>query len=378
MVISIIGGGITGLTTALALQKLGYSPKVFEKATELNEVGAGIWIQPNAIKVLDWLGIGDSIRAAGMPLDNATITNQTLTPIRRTKDSFLQEQKGYKITSLHRARLQKNLFEALPEGTVQFGQAYQRHEQQGDKLIVHFEDQSIETDYLLGADGIHSNVRQQLFEGTSLRYSGQTCWRGIAKMELPKAYQNIGVEAWGKGIRFGFASISPTEVYWFAVALAPQGEQDEPTQRRDLLLKKYHNFAPLIKEIINKTPTNKIIRNDISDLNRLANWSKGRVCLLGDAGHATTPNMGQGAGQGIEDAYYFSNILSQEKDFAQTCQRFETERRKKVDMIVNNSWTMGKMAHHTLGQFMMKMVMKLMPESMLHKQMNEMYQIQSF
>ena len=378
MEITIIGGGITGLATASALRKLGMACTVYERAAELNEVGAGIWMQPNALKALDWLGLGDQIRQKGMLLNSVDITDHQLIPFRQTEaqDAFAD----HKIVSIHRARLQKILFDALPEGMVRLGQDYVSHDEREGRVGIRFREMSeeVETDLLLGADGIHSKVRRQLFPSSQTRYSGQTCWRGIADFELAEAWLGKGREAWGKGLRFGFANVSPNEVYWFAVSKAPENGRDTEGQRQKMLLDKFWAFHKVVKDIIAHTPEDKILRNDISDLRRLDAWYSGRSCLIGDAAHATTPNMGQGAGQGIEDAYYLANILKRADTYGQAFQAFDRERRKKVDYVVRNSWRFGKMAHSGLGRELMKLVMKWTPQRMLEKQLESLYSIKTF
>jgi 2-polyprenyl-6-methoxyphenol hydroxylase-like FAD-dependent oxidoreductase len=378
MKIVIIGGGITGLTTALTLQKLGFSCQVYEKAPELKAVGAGIWMQPNAMKVLDWIGLGDQVRAAGQPLSRVDLTDRHLLPLKKLDRTHVQDDSYNQIISIHRSRLQKVLYDALPLGSVHLGQAYYRHQIEKASVRIHFEEGQTTADLLLGADGIHSKVRQQLFPKSATRYSGQTCWRGIAPVSLPNERIHHGQEAWGRKVRFGFAPISEQEVYWFAVANAPQGEKDEPGSKKEKLKAMYQDFHPLIGQIIDQTPPEKILRNDISDLKRLPTWYQNRICLLGDAAHATTPNMGQGGGQGVEDAYYISNILAQEKDYRQAFAQFEKERRKKVDYIVNTSWQFGKMAHNPLGQRLFKVMMKWTPERILARQMQKMYAVKEY
>ncbi len=375
MKIAIIGGGITGLTTALALKKLNISCEVFEQAPALNEVGAGIMLQANAMKALDWIGIGDEIRNAGVQLDMVAITDQNLLPVRKANSRFTSDEQGNKITAIHRAKLQEILFQSLPSGWVHLGQQYQKHSIENDKLRVHFPGKTIEADLLLGADGIHSKVRQQLFPNTTTRYSGQTCWRGIADLRLPDKYKTFGIEAWGKQLRFGFINIGGDKVYWFAVTLAEKGRKDDRSNLKAQLLDTFSAFENPVAGIIENTAVEKIIRNDIIDLRRIDHWSKGCVCLLGDAAHATTPNMGQGACQGVEDAYYISNILSRIPDHEKAFTQFEKERRKKVDHIVNTSWQLGKLAHSSIGQPILKLALKMTPDSVLLKQMREMYSI---
>ncbi len=376
MRITIIGGGIAGLTTALALNKHGLSIEIFERAQQLNEVGAGIWIQPNALKVLDWIGLGALVRESGTLLDQVDITNSQLVPFKKTAQDAIQDGKGNNIVAIHRATLQRILFEALPKDSVKLGCEFNSLDQYESQVKVSVGDRVIMTDLLIGADGINSKVRNSIFSNTSKRFSGQTCWRGISDIRLPDEFQNAGIESWGKKIRFGFSQIMENQVYWFAVKNASQNGTDNSDTIKSELQNYYKGFHPLVLNIIKQTQKDKIRRNDISDLKRLDKWYKDRVVLVGDAAHATTPNMGQGAGQAIEDAYYLANMLAKYNPIEHTLELFESARREKVDYVVNNSWRFGKMAHSDFGQLVMKAIMKLTPDKVMKNQMNKLYAIQ--
>jgi 2-polyprenyl-6-methoxyphenol hydroxylase-like FAD-dependent oxidoreductase len=373
---AIIGGGISGLTTALSLYRLGIDCKVYEKAPELKPVGAGIWMQPNALKVLDWLGVGAQVRANGTALYQVDISNQMLRPFRKTNNSITRDSAGNNIISIHRARLQNILAESLPPGMLETNKSYESHQLIGDSVSIKFTDGVTEADILLGADGIHSKVRASIFPDSTIRYSGQTCWRGVAAMQLPKEFTSTGREAWGKGVRFGFSQVSDNQVYWFGVVKAPQNQKDVSDNLKQKIVDLFPDFHPLVKEIIAKTDESVIIRSDLSDLIRLDHWSSDRVCLMGDAAHATTPNMGQGGGQGIEDAWYLSNLLAISGNHAEAFFRFEQLRRKKVDYIVNTSHQLGKMAHSFVGQSFLKLIMKITPERIMQKQMQKLFDVQ--
>jgi len=250
---------------------------------------------------------------------------------------------------------------------------YQSHQTEDNTIKINFASKSVHANMVLGADGINSKVRNQVVTNSTLRNSGQICWRGISNFELPSKLKNKGRECWGRNIRFGFSEIGPNEVYWFAVAL--QNQHPEVSDKEELATI-FKNFDPIVSNIIRNT-SNWNIAN-LKDLKRLPKWHHDRVCLIGDAAHATTPNMGQGACQGIEDAYYISNILHNTSSIDETFKTFESERRKKTDYIVNTSWTFGKMAHSTLGQSLLKLMMKIIPESVMNKQMNKVYEIKSF
>lgn len=300
MKITIIGGGIAGLTTALALNKVGVNCEVFERAKQLNEVGAGIWMQPNALKVIDWLGLGGLVREKGSLLDQVDITNSQLIPFKKIKQEVVQDEQGNKIVAIHRATLQKILFEALPKDGLNLGYEFKSLEKNENQVKISFGDREIMSDLLIGADGLNSRVRENIFSNTSKRFSGQTCWRGISDIRLPVEFQNAGIEGWGKKIRFGFSQITENQVYWFAVKNASQNGTDNINTIKTELQNYYSGFNPIVLNIIEQTKAEKIIRNDISDLKRLDKWHKDKVVLVGDAAHATTPNMGQGAGQGMD------------------------------------------------------------------------------
>lgn len=376
MKITIIGGGIAGLTTALSLNKLGFDCEVFKRAKQLNEVGAGIWMQPNALKVLDWLGLGELVRESGTLLDQVDITNSQLIPIKKTKQEVVQDEKGNKIVAIHRATLQKILYEAIPKGIVNLGYEFKSLEQNENQVKISFGGREIMSDLLIGADGINSKVRDNIFSNSSKRFSGQTCWRGISDIRLPDEFQNAGIESWGKKIRFGFSQVTENQVYWFAVKNASQNGTDNILTIKAELKNYFSDFNSLVLNIIEHTNAEKIIRNDISDLKRLDKWHKDKVVLVGDAAHATTPNMGQGAGQGMEDAYYLANILAKHNQIEQALSLFESNRREKVDYVVNNSWIFGQMAHNGFGQIVMKIIMKLTPDKVMKQQMNKLYSIQ--
>ncbi|GAB2497917.1 FAD-dependent monooxygenase [Algoriphagus taiwanensis] len=376
MKITIIGGGIAGLTTALALKKLGFECELFERAKQLNEVGAGIWIQPNAIKVLDWLGVGNLVRESGTLLNQVDITNAQLIPFKKTKQEVIQDERGNKIVAIHRATLQKILFEAIPEENIHLGYEFKSLEQKEHQVKISFGEREVLSDLVIGADGINSKVRESIFSNTSKRFSGQTCWRGISEIRLPDEFQNAGIESWGKKVRFGFSQVTENQVYWFAVIKASQNGTDNVNTLKTDLKNRFSDFNPWVLNIIENTKAEKIIRSDISDLKRLDKWHKDKVVLVGDAAHATTPSMGQGAGQGIEDAYYLANILAKRNPLEQALNLFESNRREKVDYVVNNSWRFGQMAHSDFGQIVMKTIMKLTPDKVMKQQMNKLYSIQ--
>ncbi|MEQ9299026.1 MAG: FAD-dependent monooxygenase [Cyclobacteriaceae bacterium] len=266
MKIGIIGGGITGLTTALALHKSGIPSVVFEQANDLNAVGAGIWLQPNAIKVLDWLGVKEEIKKQGKELNKLEITDNQLVPFKKIKSKVVQDEAGNRTIAIHRTRLHRILYEeVLKSNEVHLNRRYVNHSSDGDGINLQFENGGEKVDVLLGADGIDSSVRKALFPKSPVRNSGQVCWRGVSKMNLPDALKNLGQEAWGKQIRFGFSPIFDGEVYWFAVANAEHLIKADKLDRKEYIAGLFQDFSPVVTKLIANTESTNIHEATLHD-----------------------------------------------------------------------------------------------------------------
>ena len=249
MEISIIGGGITGLTTALALHKVDIQSKVYEQAYSLNEIGAGIWLQPNALQVLNWLGIHQEIEVNGCVLNKMEITYPNLKPIKRIISNVVADRYGNQTIAIHRGKLQRILYDQCERlGLVELGMSYTNHVQEGNKTLVHFENKNIQTDVVLGADGIKSKVRECIGQPSEYRLTGQICCRGIANMQLPDQLQKEGKEIWGNKVRFGFSQLSDDSVYFFIVMskeLCPEHITKESLSTLSKIFRILENDTPL-------------------------------------------------------------------------------------------------------------------------------------
>ncbi|WBU88768.1 FAD-dependent monooxygenase [Cellulophaga omnivescoria] len=372
---AIIGAGIGGLTTALAFEKLNIPYHLYEKAEDINAIGAGIWLAPNALKVYEWLGILDQIKDTGNSIDRITIATADLKPLTDSRQDEAKQEYGYSTVAIHRAELQKVLANNVASSNISWGKGLKSYTETKEGIELQFLDATTaNVSYLIAADGINSVVRKQLFPESKIRYSGQTCWRGVTNFILPEDYNHRGIEMWGKQTRFGISKLSTDKTSWFAVANSKPFLTDNRKTLKEDLLKEYNNYANVVTDLIANTNIDAILRNDIIDLKPIKKWHTNRVCLLGDAAHATTPNMGQGGAQAIEDAYFLSKIITTNTTDS-PFKEFQKVRYKKVNSIVNQSWITGKVAHLGFGSKIRNMVFKNLPKSLIDKKMHFVYRL---
>jgi 2-polyprenyl-6-methoxyphenol hydroxylase-like FAD-dependent oxidoreductase len=359
--ISIIGAGIGGLTLGNILKQHQYDFTIYEAAPEIKPVGAGIMMAVNAMQVFDQLGLKEKIENAGNKVHRIVIANESLQPISKTEILELEAQYNSCNVAIHRAELQRILAENLSPDTIQLNHSLQKIEKK-ENYILDFENGNhIESQIVFGADGIKSPIRNQILKTGTIRNSGQKCWRGLLDFDLPEKHHQEAFEMWGKGKRFGFVKISDKKVYWYACV--NEKSFGRSTEIADI----FNDFDSLVLQLIEATVSENIICNTISDLAPIPQWYSANLCLIGDAAHATTPNMGQGACQAIEDAYIIGKLLENSQDFNTIFKTFQNIRRKKVDYIVNTSRTIGKVSQWERGNSLRNFLMGLIPESMNQK-----------
>ncbi len=377
MKIAIIGGGIGGLTTAIALKQSGIDFEIFEAAPELKPVGAGIVMASNAMQVFQRLGIEKKIMDAGLEIVEACVVDQSFKMI---SDLAVKEKiaprYGIGSYALQRGRFQQALLTEIDSNKIHLNKRISSLIQHAGNVELKFNDGSTaEADLVIGADGIKSVVRKNLFGEMPLRYSGQTCWRGIARYTLPPDKSMHSYEMWGKqkGLRFGFVPTSANEVYYFTTLYSPPHQMDEPGQVKNKLLNLYSSFGSLPQQLIEATPEASIIRSDINDFVPIKNWWKGRVALIGDAAHATTPNLGQGGCQAVEDAFVIARCLKENPAPEIAFKKYQTIRYQKALHVVTLSWNLGKMTNlaNPILQSMRNGLMRSIPESMSVKQLDK-------
>ena len=377
---SIIGGGIAGLVTALSFEKLGIPYQLYEQAEKLDPIGSGIWLSPNALQTLEWINpeLLNTVIQSGNMLDRIMVANHKLKPISDSNQEFVKEKFGYSTVAIHRGTLQEILLQFSDTNKIHLGKGFKKYSIGKDStLIIDFEDDtSINSNHLIAADGLRSKVRKQVFPESNIRYTGQTCWRGIANFDLNKDLATMGFTLWGEKLQFGVSKIIKGKVYWFAVKLSNPNEKDDSSEVKQALLKLFTNYTSPVLDLIKNTHENQIIRTDLNDLEPLSSWSKNNIGLIGDAAHAMTPDLGQGGAQAIEDAYYLSHCLKQFDSFENGFNAFYQYRKPKVTKLVKQSRITSKMAiTNSFMEGIRNFMLRNYPKKMMQKQMLELYTI---
>lgn len=329
----IVGAGIGGLTLARFLEQQGLQVVVVEKAPELRPVGAGLVLAANAIRVLDRLGmvprlkeLGQETRqgllcdAAGLVLSEMTFA---------TPDSL--------AIALHRSALQTVLLEGL-QSPIRLGQTVaQIH--QTETVEVSFSTGLTERfDLVIGADGLRSSLRTLLFGPIEPNYAGYTSWRFVTQNPKQNPVE-VPVEMWGRGKRFGLVPIGQNQVYGYTTQNEPHTASPKPDLEQ--FKQTFAGFGSWVPSVFNQLSEGSVLIHTAIEEIRRERWFKGRVALLGDAAHAMTPNMGQGAGMAIEDAYVLARAL-QQQPIPQALQTYQEQRYNRVRQIQNASRQIGQ------------------------------------
>ncbi|HEY9868252.1 MAG TPA: FAD-dependent monooxygenase [Candidatus Obscuribacterales bacterium] len=340
--IIIIGGGIGGLSTAIALRKAGHEVVVFEQSGHLREIGAGLTIWTNAVKVLQKLGIGDAVLEIGAVIERHEARTASGKLLGEAPVGDLGRKLGAPSICVHRAELLHVLGSRLDPDLVRLEHRSAGFAQDNTGVTAGFVNGHREQGAaIVGADGLHSVIREQLLAKSSPKYAGYTCWRGIARLETEKLPPGVSREYFGAGRRFGVLNLPKGRIAWYATKNTAEGGGDLEGGRKKELLSLFAGWGEPVEAIIDATEERGIFRNDIYDRDPIDCWGRGRVTLLGDAAHPTTPNYGQGACLAIEDAYVLARELSTSGDIVGGLRSYESKRMARANQVVRASRQLG-------------------------------------
>jgi 2-polyprenyl-6-methoxyphenol hydroxylase-like FAD-dependent oxidoreductase len=346
----VVGGGIGGLATAVALARRDHQVEVLERAREFTEVGAGLSIWPNALRALDALGLGEPVRERALMETRAGIRNSDGHWLVRTGTDAFERRYG-QVAMVLRAELLDVIRAAVPAEALRPGVVVSAVRPDGS--VVHSAGES-RADLVVGADGINSVVRRSIWPAAPVpRYAGYTS----SRMVTGPLTLGEGGETWGRGERFGYAPLPDGRVYCFAAVNAAEGAAGDGMAG---LRRRFGGWHDPIPELLDAVDEETVLHHDLYELPPLRSYVSGRVALVGDAAHAMTPNLGQGACQAIEDAVVLGEALD-----SGGLADYDRARRPRTRRIARRSRRIGRVAQWSspVAVTLRDTVVRLTPES---------------
>ncbi|MEZ5985302.1 MAG: FAD-dependent monooxygenase [Hyphomonas sp.] len=354
MRVLVVGGGIGGLTAALALEKRGHTVIVAEQSGVISEVGAGLQLSPNAMKVLNALGVGarvmtDAFRpqAAEMRWGRSGRTVFSI-PLRKAAAN----RWGAEYIHVHRAdlinALREELIARVPDALV-LGHRLERYEMQGDKVVAHFAGgDTIAADLLVGADGIHSAVRTQMLGADEPEFTGCVAWRATAPVtalgkHVPPPAASVWVGPHRHAVTYLLRRGSLANFVGVVEHKTPGDESWTATGGKEQALQDFKRWHPSVTAIIEAADS--MNRWALYGRKPLPKWSEGHVTLLGDACHPMLPFLAQGAAMAIEDAWALAACLDTEADVPAALAAYEARRKPRVTRVQAGARSNAKLYH---------------------------------
>jgi 2-polyprenyl-6-methoxyphenol hydroxylase-like FAD-dependent oxidoreductase len=352
--VAIVGGGIGGLTAAVAMHGRGIDVKVYEQSLQITEIGAGVSLSPNAIKALRALGLAVPIAEIGFESDHQLVRTWNTGDIvsKVFRKGVYEKEFGAPYLSMHRADLVDVLRRQLPEGVFRLGMQCVRAEADESKGRVYFADGSVEeADIVVGADGIRSSVRRSLFGDESPRFTGSVCWRGLVPLSAfppglistdltlymgPRSHVIHFMVRGGRVVNF-VAHVETSS--WTGESWTQECDRSEALQT-------FAGWHPPLLQLL--SASERYYKWALYDREPLDRWTKGRATLLGDSAHAMLPHIGQGACMAIEDGYALAEMVAQlPGDLNEALRQYERLRLPRTRRAVLEARARGKEMHLT-------------------------------
>lgn len=360
----VIGAGIAGLATAVALQRRGFEVSVVEERIG-GSSGAGISIWPNALAALDEIGLGDDVRSAGGRVAAGAMRWSDGSWLRRPAPERIVKALGEPLVVVRRSVLTDLLISALDDGTVETGLAATELVVTETGARITLSDGTTRAaNAVIGADGVGSMVAGHLNGTLRHRYAGYTAWRGIARYALDL---DLAGETLGTGTEFGHVPLGSEHTYWFGTERRPEGTASAADRELAHLRSKYGGWADPIGAILAATDPADVLRNDLYDRETARQWSRGPVVLVGDAAHPMRPHLGQGGCQGLEDAATLAYCVGSVDELPEAFSRFVALRRPRALALARESRLVGRVVNARpalLGAVAMR-ASALVPEALL-------------
>lgn len=365
--ILIAGAGIAGLMSKYLLEKLDYDVILVEKSDTIRADGAGLLLAANVMRVFQEVGLEQEALQHAQIIDELITTDGEGERLDTIDFKSIRDSKRLASIAIHREQLHRLLYSKINQEQVLLGHKIVSVRRVGDQFEALFDNQNtLVCDHLIAADGVDSNIRKHLFGEIAFRQSHQACWRFVTdipqELDPTKAY-----EMWGDQKRVGIFPIGDDKLYCYLVASMRGNESHLNNQEVFALFDDFGAQWLEVKKAID-IPNISLLYNELADIEKVT-LQKDGVVLIGDAGHSTTPNLGQGAAMAIESAYTFYTLLK-ENEYTKAVIKYEKQRISKVKTIKERSMLIGKLAH-VKTKFVQKLrngIMRMIPSSLTQKE----------
>ena len=301
-----------GLTTGIALKKFGHRVTIYEQAEQILPVGAAISLWSNGVKCLNYLGLTEQVaKLGGQMNDLAYIDGLNGEVMTQFSLAPLIEEVGQRPYPVSRAELQNMLMDAFGRQDIQLGKRMVSIEDKGQHVEIGFQDGStVSAALLIGADGTHSMTRQYVLgKQVERRYAGYVNWNGLVEISEDLAPAQQWTTFVGEGKRASLMPVAEHRFYFFFDVPLPAGLENQRSEYKILLKQYFSGWCSQVQCLIDSIDEQKTNRVEIHDIEPFTQFYKGRVVILGDAAHSTTPDIGQGGCQAMEDAVYLARAL---------------------------------------------------------------------
>ena len=344
----IIGAGMGGLATGIAMRQAGYEVEIYDRVSQLRPAGAGISLWSNGVKVLNRLGLGKEIAAIGGAMERVAYYSHTGEKLTDFSLQPLVDRVGQQPYPVARTDLQNLLLNAFGVANVQLNSKCVAIEQDGDRVTAKFENGHTTTgDVLVAADGTHSILRSYVLgQAIDRHYIGYVNWNGLVPASEDLAPLNRWDVYVGEHKRASMMPVGGDRFYFFFDVPLPKGTVSSPETYREELSSFFKGWAAPVQTLIARLDPFQTNRIEIHDIDPLPALVRGRVALLGDAAHSTAPDLGQGGCQAMEDAIVLTTYLQTTNlSVADALKRYEAARRDRVADIITRARKRSNMTH---------------------------------
>jgi len=338
--VAILGAGVAGVSTAIALSQKGFKVSLYERHNGPANIGAGIVLWPNAVYVIEQLGVLEAMKAVSGCPDKMQRLSRENEDLGSLDINLINAHMGYSSMSILRSDFQAVLLSRLESLgiTVQYDQHVTNICRNSKNLTeVHFHNgATITPDIIIGADGrMASLARKFVYDDNTPKYQNFINWIGVFESKVD-IFSEISVsDYWGVGERFGIVPVSSRKAYWAGGIASAEIDARNPASYRKELLAIFNDWPESVRKMINESSESGINKIYVHDHDPVQSWHKHNLIMIGDAAHAALPTSGQGACQALEDAWHLVHCLSQSpEDIQQAFANFTQLRIEKTTSII--------------------------------------------